>query len=325
MKAKRILSIHNLEINYVIPEGTINALNGVSLDVESGDSLGIAGESGSGKSTLALSILRLLPENAKVISGEILFQGRSILKLSDKEMEKTRGKEIAMIFQDPLTSLNPAYTVGTQIVDAIRAHENFDKKECIERAIKLLEDVRIPDPTKIINSYPHQLSGGMRQRVMIAMALACSPTLLIADEPTSALDTITQMQFVNLIKKLREKNSIKNFILISHNLCLIFEMSEKVAIMYAGSLVELARTKNLFKTPLHPYSLGLLKCVPDLEEENEKFNTIPGDVPDLKSKSRGCAFYPRCEFSQKKCLEKRPTLVEAAENHFVACHKAERR
>jgi oligopeptide/dipeptide ABC transporter ATP-binding protein len=324
MSTEKILVIRELEADYRVPEGTVKALNKINLEMHWRDALGIAGESGSGKSTLALSILRLLPENAKIVSGEILFQEKSLLNLSEREMEKIRGKKIAMIFQDPLTSLNPAYTIGTQIIDTIRAHENIDKKECIERAIRLLEDVRIPDPTRIINSYPHQLSGGMRQRAMIAMALSCNPSLLIADEPTSALDTLTQMQFVNLMKKLGKK-LIKNFILISHNLCLISEMCNKVAIMYAGNLVELVDKKIFFKAPLHPYSLGLLECIPKLEEQDKNFNVIKGDVPDLRFTFRGCAFFPRCKFLRRICKEKKPDLVEVAKGHFVACHQVSRR
>ena len=314
---RNVLEVRDLYLNFKTMWGVAKVLNGVSFKIREGEIFGLVGETGCGKSVTALSILRLLPPNAE-ISGEILFKGENLLEKSEEEMRKLRGKEISIVFQDPMTSLNPLFKIGEQMLDVIMLHEGMDKDEALEHAKKLLSAVGLPDPERILNSYPHELSGGMRQRVMIAMALSSNPSLLIADEPTTALDVTIQKQILELILKLRDEYNF-SVLLITHDLGVVAEVCDRVGVMYAGNIVEVAPTEELFENPLHPYTKGLLSVVPD-PRAKKPLKPLRGSVPSLLNPPGGCRFHPRCDYAMEVCKRVKPELVELSPGHFVACH-----
>ena len=318
---EKILEVKNLDVCFFTEEGKLPAIDNLSLSIRAGETLGVVGESGCGKSMTALSIMRLISSPGKITNGEVLFKGQDLIKLSDKEIRRVRGNNIAMIFQEPMTSLNPVATIGNQIVEAIRTHnKEISKKEATEKAIEMLKLVKIPLPEKRINEYPHQLSGGMRQRVMIAMALSCNPELLICDEPTTALDVTIQAQILKLINQLKkEVNS--SVIMITHDMGVISQITDNVIVMYAGQVVEYTSTKELFNAPLHPYTNGLINSIPKLDEEQEELEVIDGMVPMLSELPKGCLFNPRCKYAKDICREKRPNLIDIKDNHKVRCFK----
>ncbi|MDQ3022461.1 MAG: ABC transporter ATP-binding protein [Bacteroidota bacterium] len=297
------------------------AVDDVSFDIYEGEVLGIVGESGSGKSVTANSITRLIPDPpGKIVGGEIIYKGVDLLKLSFDEMKNYRGNEIAMIFQEPMTSLNPVMKIGDQITEVILQHENISKEEAFNKGIKMMELVGIPSPEKRMKDYPHQYSGGMRQRVMIAMALACNPSLLIADEPTTALDVTIQAQILDLMLRLKNERKESAILLITHNLGVVAEMCDRVLVMYGGKIQEIADVDPLFETPLHPYTIGLLESLPDPEHPKEKLQAIPGIIPHILELPKGCKFATRCPKVFEKCWEIEPELLEIKPNHFVRCH-----
>jgi oligopeptide/dipeptide ABC transporter ATP-binding protein len=318
----RLLEIKDLRTVFDTAHGRISAVDGVTLGLNSGDTLGIVGESGCGKTMLALSIMRLIPANGKIVNGEILFSGQDLLKLSAEEMRKKRGSEIAMVFQEPMTSLNPVLRIGEQIAEAIRLHQKLPAQESLALSIEQLREVGISDPEKIVRGYPHQLSGGMRQRVMIAMAMSCHPQLLLADEPTTALDVTIQAQILDLISTLKEKNNMA-VILITHDLGIIAQAAKNVAVMYAGKVVESSTVENIFDHPLHPYTQGLIESMPARcavsSDGGNYLKTIPGNVPSLYNLPAGCRFFDRCLVAQKECNKEEPTLKEIEAGHFVSC------
>ncbi len=322
-KRKLLLEIKDLKTHFFTEDGVVKAVDGVDFKVYQGETLGIVGESGCGKSVTAFSIIRLLDYPGKTVGGEIIFKEKDILKKSEVDMRKIRGKEIAMIFQEPMTALNPILTIGFQISESLRMHFNISKEEAIKKSLKLLTKVGIPVPEQRINEYPHQLSGGMRQRVMIAMALSCDPTLLIADEPTTALDVTIQAQILELMKSLlRDFNG--SLIMITHDLGVIAEIADRIAVMYAGKIVEYADKKTIFHNPSHAYTFGLLTSIPRLDMEMTRLNVIPGIVPNPLHFPSGCKFNTRCKFATKKCKEKEPALTKLEEGHLVRCWHADK-
>ncbi len=317
-----LLSIEDLYLNFRTFWGTAYVLNGVNLKIYEDEVFGLVGETGCGKSVTSMSILRLLPSNAQ-LSGRIIFEGRNLLELDEKEMKKIRGKKISMVFQDPMSSLNPLFKIKTQMVDIIKLHHAMDKEEALKKAEELLKAVNLPDPHRVLESYPHQLSGGMRQRIMIAMALSFEPSLLIADEPTTALDVTIQKQILDLILELKERYHF-SVLLITHDLGVVAETCDRVGVMYAGNMVEIADVEELFENPLHPYTQGLLSAIPD-PRYRKPLKPLRGNVPSLLQPPPGCRFHPRCDFAMDICKEKKPELVEYSENHAVACHLFGRR
>jgi len=316
---EEILKVDNLGVNFYIGDRIVPAVDGVSFSLLKGETLGIVGESGCGKSVTALSIMRLLQTPpARIVRGEILFKGENLLSKSAEEMRKIRGKEISMIFQEPMTSLNPVFTIWQQISEVIMQHQNLSKKEALSKTIDMLRLVKIPLPERIIKQYPHQLSGGMRQRVMIAIALACGPELLIADEPTTALDVTVQAQILDLINELKEKlNSA--VIMISHDLGVVAEVSDKVAVMYSGRIVEYADVQSIFNEPKHPYTKGLIEAIPDIEmDRQQRLREIRGAVPFPGEIKEGCRFKTRCDCARKNCITEEPPLIQVGTNH-VRC------
>ncbi|MCB9254923.1 MAG: ABC transporter ATP-binding protein [Bdellovibrionaceae bacterium] len=315
-----LLQVRDLRTYFDTEEGTVKAVDGISFDLNAGRTLGIVGESGCGKSVTAMSLLRLLPTPpARHASGEILFQGEDLLGKDPEAMRAVRGRELAVIFQEPMTSLNPVYTVGFQIAEAIQNHYPEKPADAVkERVLELLGRVGIADAANRFDSYPHQLSGGMRQRIMIAMALACDPKLLIADEPTTALDVTIQAQILELMTKLKTEMGM-SVILITHDMGVIAEMVDEVIVMYAGKIVERAAVGELFARPLHPYSRGLLASIPSMQKRGERLNTIPGQVPPLTQLPKGCAFQDRCPLVKPHCREKDPVLESKSEGHWVSC------
>jgi len=317
---KELLKVKNLETDFSTHQGTAKAVNGISFTINKGETVGIVGESGCGKSVTALSIMRLIPNPpGKIVGGEIYFEGQDLLQLNEKEMRRIRGKKISMIFQEPMTSLDPVFTIGHEIMESIQLHQGLKKEEAREKAIEALKTVGMPDVEKRIDSYPHELSGGMRQRAMIAMALSCNPALLIADEPTTALDVTIQAQILRLIHELKEEFDA-SVMLITHDLGVIAEMCDRVAVMYAGHIVETTDIETLFANPLHPYTKGLQKSIPRLDVETERLDTIQGLVPNLLELPSGCPFHPRCDLRLTKCLQEMPELVEVENHHLVKCH-----
>lgn len=316
-----VLEIRNLVTEFKTPNGVIRAVDGISLKVERGKTLGIVGESGCGKSMLSLSVMGLVPPPGKNAGGEVIFEGQDLLKLSADEMRKLRGNRIAMIFQEPMTSLNPVHTIGYQLVEALQAHHKKPYKEMREEAIEALRKVRIPAPERRFDEYPHQLSGGMRQRVMIAMALVCKPVLLIADEPTTALDVTIQAQILNLLRELQQETNMA-IILITHDLGVVAQVADDVAVMYAGKVAERASVNAIFKDPQHPYTIGLMGSMPRMDEDVDRLVAISGVVPPPFRLPSGCRFNPRCPFSDEECTATLPALHELQVNHLVACHKA---
>lgn len=367
-----LLKVRNLETQFKTFSGVVKALQGVDFSISKGETLGLVGETGCGKSVTALSILRLIQPPGRIVNGEALFEKMNLLKITEEDVRKIRGDRISMIFQEPMTSLNPVLKIGDQIAEVILIHQDLDaealqfkisrlKKRKAEldskglgfiskllkldrtiadlsahkdnpptasrgdrasvawnKAVKMLEVVAIPDPEKVAHSYPHELSGGMRQRAMIAMALACNPVLLMADEPTTALDVTVQAQIVDLMKDMKSKIGA-SFLLITHHLGLVAEFCDKVAVMYAGRIVEYSDTKSLFSKPLHSYTRGLLGSIPKLAENRERLDIIPGSVPDMLNPPSGCGFHPRCSNATSRCSEKVPSLVEVENGHYVSC------
>lgn len=318
VKKEPILKVENLKTYFYTEDGVVKAVDGVTFDLYEGETLGIVGESGSGKSVTSLSIMRLLDEKGKIVDGKIIFKGKNLLELSEAEMRKIRGNEIAMIFQEPMVALNPVYTIGDQIMEAIMLHQNVGESEARKIAVELLRKVGIPEPEKRVDQYPHQLSGGMRQRAMIAMALSCRPSILIADEPTTALDVTIQAQILDLMKELQKEYGMA-LIMITHDMGVIAEMADRVVVMYAGRVAEYGRVHEIFKKPRHPYTYGLLSSIPRLDVEQEKLKSIPGTVPDPLNFPTGCRFHPRCEFAQECCSHEDPELVEVEPGHFSRC------
>ena len=314
-----LLEVKGLRASIRTKRGDIHAIEDISFSIEEGEILGIVGESGCGKSMTALSILRLISSPPVYITGgEIIFQGEDLLKLGKKEMRGIRGNRISMIFQEPMTSLNPVYTVGNQLMEAIHLHQRLEREACRRRAVEMLEKVGIPSPELRMKEYPHQLSGGMRQRVMIAMALSCGPQLLIADEPTTALDVTIQAQIMDELKKLREETGTA-IMLITHDLGVVADMAENVLVMYAGKIVEYGRTEDIFRRPLHPYTMGLMNSIPRLDKDVKRLHVIPGVVPSLEEMPTGCRFAPRCTLATDGCMEKEPPLSEHR-GRSVRCH-----
>jgi peptide/nickel transport system ATP-binding protein len=317
-----LLTIEGLRTTFRTANGEIAAVDGVDLSVAKGRTLGIVGESGCGKSILSLSVMRLVPPPGRIAAGRISFDGRNLLELSPAEMRGLRGSRIAMIFQEPMTSLNPVFTVGDQITEAMRAHDRAASRAALRaRAIAALARVRIPAPERRFDEYPHQMSGGMRQRVMIAMALACAPDLLIADEPTTALDVTVQAQILDLLRELQQETGMA-IILITHDLGIVAEMADEVAVMYSGRVVERAPGAAIFDDPQHPYTLGLLGSIPKIEEQRDRLLAIEGAVPPPFDLPSGCRFHPRCVFADEVCSRQDPPLRKINEFHRVACLNA---
>jgi peptide/nickel transport system ATP-binding protein len=316
-----LLEVRDLRTHFTLEEGEFAAVDGVSFSIEPGRTLGIVGESGCGKSVTALSIMGLVPHPpGRVAAGEVLFEGQDLLKLPAERMRELRGDRLAMIFQEPMSSLNPAFTIGEQIAEVLLRHRKIDKKEATLRAIEMLRRVRIPSPERRYHDFPHRLSGGMRQRAMIAMALACEPKLLICDEPTTALDVTIQAQILDLMRTLREETGTA-IILITHDLGVVAELADEVAVMYAGRIVERASVAKLFAEPQHPYTIGLLGSIPKLHLTQARLAAIEGQVPDPLAMPRGCRFRPRCPFALERCLEEQ-VLSRVDNSHEAACWRA---
>ncbi len=312
-----ILEIKNLTIHYVTDDEVVKAVNDISITLEEGESLGLVGETGAGKTTTAMGVLGLVPDPpGKIISGEVIYKGKDLLKLSDAEMRKIRGHEISMIFQDPMTALNPVLTVGDQIMEVIRLHQKVSKAEALKRAMEMMEMVGIEGGR--CNEYPHQFSGGMKQRIVIAIALACNPSLLIADEPTTALDVTIQAQVLDLIDNLKKKFNT-SLVLITHDLGVVAEVCDKVAIVYAGKIVEYGNLKHIYNNPLHPYTKGLFGSIPDFSHKAHRLNPIKGLMPDPSNLPEGCAFAERCPHASDVCRNKQPENLEVETGHFVRC------
>jgi len=312
-----LLDVKDLKTQFKTKNGVVNAVNGVSFSVEEGEVVAIVGESGSGKSVTSLSIMRLIDRPGEISGGELLFEGEDLLKKSKKEMQNIRGNKISMIFQEPMTSLNPVYTIEKQLCETLIRHKNLSKKDAAQEAVKLLELVGIPSPEKRVKEYPHQMSGGMRQRIMIAMALACSPKLLIADEPTTALDVTIQAQILDLMLNLKDKFGT-SILLITHDLGVVAETADKVVVMYCGEAVEKSSVNELFEKPLHPYTEGLLMSIPKIDDEKNRLFMIDGVVPNPLDLPKGCAFSTRCVKCFDKCRKERPELVKVG-NREVRC------
>lgn len=316
---KNLLEVKNLKTHFYTEDGIVPAVNGVDFNLKPGETLGIVGESGCGKSITSMSIMRLIPTPpGKIVDGEILFDSKNIVEMSEAEMRKIRGNDIAMIFQEPMTSLNPVYTIGSQIMEAIMLHQNMDKKAARQKCIEMLRLVGIPRADEVLDDYPHQFSGGMRQRAMIAMALSCNPKLLIADEPTTALDVTIQAQIIELMKELKEKLNTA-IMLITHDLGVVAEMADHVIVMYAGRIVEDANVLDLFKDPKHPYTIGLMKSKPSLEGGAKRLDVIPGSVPNPLAMPEGCAFHPRCSHAMEICQKQVPELKSIGAGRKVRC------
>ncbi len=323
-----LLEVQSLQTHFGTLDGVVRAVEGVSFSIDAGETVAVVGESGCGKSVTAMSILRLIPQPPGKIAGRILFQGRNLLELSEPEMQAIRGKDISMIFQEPMTSLNPVLTVGKQIGETVMLHEGVSAKDAEQRAVEMLTLVGIPAPGRRVREYPHQLSGGMRQRVMIAMALACSPQLLVADEPTTALDVTIQAQILELMRDLKTRVGAA-IMLITHDLGVVAEMAQRVVVMYAGRKVEEGTVEDIFLNPLHPYTRGLMGAMPKLgsslhETGRSKLTEIEGSVPSLRKPIIGCAFAGRCPMATDVCRQMAPAIEEKAPVHWVACHYAER-
>jgi peptide/nickel transport system ATP-binding protein len=314
-----LLEVRDLTIHFFTEEGVVRAVENVSFEIHPGEILSIVGESGCGKSVTGLSLLKLIPTPpGRIIGGEVLLDGIKLLQLDEKEMEKVRGNEISVIFQEPMTSLNPVFTIGDQIMEAILLHQGLDKGEAREKAIEMLNRVKISSPEIRINAYPHQLSGGMRQRAMIAMALSCQPKLLIADEPTTALDVTIQAQILQLLKEIQKEMGMA-VMLITHDLGVVTEIADRVAVMYAGRIVEYASIETIFSQMRHPYTKGLLDSIPQLEERSKRLLAIPGQVPDPMNLPAGCKFHPRCYLMIEECKKEEPPLFQVDGNHFSRC------
>jgi oligopeptide/dipeptide ABC transporter ATP-binding protein len=326
MKNNILLDVRNLRTYFRVKEGLVRAVDGVSFQLRQSETLGLVGESGSGKTVSSLSILKLLDvPPAEYWGGEIIFEGRDLLKAREREMRQVRGQSISMIFQEPMTSLNPVIPIGSQVGEVLLTHQKMGHKKAHERTIELLNMVGIPSPAQRAEEYPHQLSGGMRQRVMIALALACNPKILIADEPTTALDVTIQAQILDLMLALQDDLGT-SILLITHDMGVIAETATRVAVMYAGRIVERADIRTIFKNPLHPYTQSLLRCIPRIDEASRprRLAEIPGRVPNLRLLPSGCAFRDRCKVSEDRCREERPELLPVEQDHLVSCWRAQR-
>ena len=318
----KLLEVKDLKTYFFLDEGVAKAVDGVSFQVDKGETLGLVGESGCGKSVSALSIMRLIPDPpGKIVGGQIIMGGKNVLELDEKQVRDIRGNEVSMIFQEPMTSLNPVFTCGSQIEEAVILHQKVSKKEARQKAIEMLRLVGIPAPEQRVREYPHQLSGGMRQRVMIAMALSCNPSLLLADEPTTALDVTIQAQILELLERLQRELNMA-VIMITHDLGVIAEVASRVAVMYAGKIVEYAGVQDIFNTPRHPYTQGLLKSIPKLTEFRDRLAVIPGMVPNPLAFPQGCKFHPRCSRVIGECRKAEPDLRELVPDHWVRCFRA---
>ncbi len=317
-----LLEVRDLRVSFFTPRGEVRAVDRVSLTIDEGETFGLVGESGCGKTVTALSVLRLLDSNGRIVGGDMTFAGRRLLALSEEEMRALRGDQIAMIFQEPMTALNPVLTVGYQIGEVLEVHRGASRKEARAQAIEMLRLVEIPEPERRVDAYPHQLSGGMRQRVMIAMALICRPRLLIADEPTTALDVTIQAQILDLLGHLQERFGMA-VLFVTHDLGVVAERARRVAVMYAGRIVEQAPTEELFRQPLHPYTRGLLRSIPQPGARRRRLEAIPGTVPDPLALPSGCRFRDRCSYAVERCARIDPMLAAVNEWHRVACIRAE--
>jgi oligopeptide/dipeptide ABC transporter ATP-binding protein len=313
-----LLKTEDLRTYYFIAEGRVKSVDGVSLKVNEQEALGIVGESGCGKSTVAHSILRLVKEPGRIVGGKILFEGQDLLRISEAEMRKIRGGRIAMVFQNPTSSLNPVFTVGSQIGEVIKLHQNVQKQEVNEKVIDALGKVGIPSPSERMKDYPHEYSGGMCQRAMMAMALSCNPKLLIADEPTTSLDVTIQAQILDLMRTLRKEFNA-SILLIGHDFGVMSELCDRIVVMYSGKVVESADLSTIFKDPKHPYTKALLESIPTINIQKERLHVIPGDVPELIRPPLGCRFHPRCERVMEECKTKDPPIIEVEKGHEVAC------
>ncbi len=323
--AEILLRIEDLHTYFYTYEGVVKAVNGIDLSIRKGETLGLVGESGCGKSVTSLSIMQLNQKpQGRIVSGKIYLEGNNLLELSEKQMRDVRGKLVSMIYQEPMTSLNPVFTVGNQITEAIRRHQKVDKRRATRLAVEMLQKVGIPNPDKRLKEYPHQLSGGMRQRAMIAMALSCNPKLLIADEPTTALDVTIQAQILDLMNKLK-KDLGASILLITHDLAVIAEMAQSVAVMYAGKIIEYAEVVEFFMNPKHPYTLGLMDSIPKMDNipSDRMLKAIPGIVPSLLQLPKGCSFQDRCSYAFERCFNDSPHLFEPVSGHRVRCWKYE--
>ena len=320
MNKDKLFKIKNLKTFFHTEAGTVKAVNDVSFDILKGEVLGIVGESGSGKSVTSLSINRLIPNPpGEIVSGEIIYDGKNLLELSYEEMRKYRGRHISMIFQEPMTSLNPVLRVGAQMNEVLVEHEGISEEEATKKSIEMLDAVGIPEPERRINDYPHQFSGGMRQRIMIAMALQCNPSLLIADEPTTALDVTIQAQILDLMMELKDSRNDAAILLITHDLAVIAETCDRVIVMYGGVIQEVATIDELFKNPLHPYTKALMNSIPKIDQKVDRLNTLKGMVPSILDMPVGCKFCTRCDFVEQKCEDTEPELIEIKDGHFVRC------
>lgn len=319
-----LLEVKGLETTFFTDDGAVRAIDNVSFNIHEGEILGVVGESGCGKSVTSLSIMGLVPSPpGKITNGEILLNNRDLTKLTDKEMRAVRGKDVAMIFQEPMTSLNPLFTIGNQLMEAIRIHnKSWSKKQARERAIEIMKLVGLPRADELVDEYPHQLSGGMRQRVMIAMALVCDPKVLIADEPTTALDVTIQAQILKLMRDLNDRLNTA-IMMITHDLGVVAETCERVVVMYAGQVVEEAPVEEIFKNPQHPYTQGLIQSVPDMRYKKDSLYSIPGNVPKPGSITTGCRFAPRCQFATERCKQENPALHEISATHKARCFLVE--
>jgi peptide/nickel transport system ATP-binding protein len=319
---ERLLDIRGLKTYFATDDGMVRAVDGVDLAIDPGETLGVVGESGCGKTVTAMTVLKLIQmPPGKIVDGQVLWQGRDLIRLGDDEMRQIRSKEIAIIFQEPMTSLNPVYTVGHQIAETIRQHEGLSRREALDRAVEMLQLVHIPTPERRVHSYPHQFSGGMRQRVMIAMALSCNPKLLIADEPTTALDVTIQAQILDLLAEMKSRFGMA-IMLITHAMGVVAETAQRVAVMYAGRVVEEATVERLFASPLHPYTQGLIRSIPRIDKEagnSKRLEAIAGVVPSLVNPPPGCRFAPRCNKAMPACTQAVPELRMAEPGHKVAC------
>lgn len=326
MNDKRILEVNGLRTSFFTDDGEIPAVDDVNFHINEGEIVGVVGESGCGKSVTSLSIMGLVPSPpGKIVGGEILFKGEDLTKASEKRMRQLRGNDVAMIFQEPMTSLNPLFTIGEQLIEAIRLHNKWNKKQAKDRAVEMLNLVGLPRAEKLIDDYPHQLSGGMRQRVMIAMAMVCNPKLLIADEPTTALDVTIQAQILKLMRRLNKEFGTA-IMLITHDLGVVAEVCERIVVMYSGKVVEQGSVDEIFNHPKHPYTIGLIKSVPDMRKKVKRLYSIPGNVPKPGSIKQGCRFAARCEHALKRCFNETPSLYETNQGHYARCflHETEK-
>jgi len=316
---ENLLEVKDLKTYFYLERGLAKVIDGISLEIKKGEFLALVGESGCGKTMFALSLLNLVPCPGRIVEGEIIFAGENLRKISAEKWQSFRGKEISIVFQEPLSSLNPVLSIGYQMMEMLRLHLKMDKEEAKEKAKELLVNVGLPNPEWILESYPHQLSGGMRQRVLIAMSLSCNPKFLILDEPTTALDVTIQAQILNLILKIKKESQL-TALFITHDLAIVEEIADRIAIMYSGKIVELSETKELFNNPIHPYTQGLLNCIPILDRPRIFLKTIPGQVPEPLDRPEGCPFHPRCERKIERCSEEFPEERKITDTHSVWCY-----